>query len=222
MYVQHKKMGIPTLPRCYHRLFHPLRACKSNIMNGFAGKRRARLWYCILYCQVNCNWSALARSLFCMMQALELKACNEAWVVFISILEHLGVQRPALAGLIASTILPAIDADLFARPSSISSFSSTFPRISLLSNTRWSVLRRCQSNTTEILHVGTFAGYIGHRPLRPLRWKGYRLRVRSHCESRKVPSGQIVLSPTGYAALLICTGLSNMRAQGCSRAVRLA
>ena len=35
-----------------------------------------------------------------------------------------------------------------------------------------------QSNTTEILHVGTFAGHIGHRLLRPLWWKGYRPRVR--------------------------------------------
>ena len=31
-----------------------------------------------------------------------------------------------------------------------------------------------QSNTTEILHVGTFAGHIGHGLLRPLWWKGYR------------------------------------------------
>ena len=45
-----------------------------------------------------------------------------------------------------------------------------------------------KTNTTEILHVGTFAGHTGHRPLRPLWWKGYRPRVRPLGGSPKVPS----------------------------------
>ena len=37
--------------------------------------------------------------------------------------------------------------------------------------------------------MGTFAGHIGHKPLRSLWWKGYRPGVRSLGESPKVPSG---------------------------------
>ena len=46
-----------------------------------------------------------------------------------------------------------------------------------------------ETNTTEIPHVGTYAGHTGHRPWRPLWWKGYRPRVRPLCGSPKVPSG---------------------------------
>ena len=46
-----------------------------------------------------------------------------------------------------------------------------------------------ETNTTEIPHVGTYAGHTGHRPQRPLWWKGYRPRVRPLCGSPKVPSG---------------------------------
>ena len=45
--------------------------------------------------------------------------------------------------------------------------------------------------TTEILHVGTFAGHIGHRLSRPLWWKGYRPRVRSLGESPKGTKRQL-------------------------------
>ena len=37
---------------------------------------------------------------------------------------------------------------------------------------RYPVVSVNQSNTTEILHVGTFAGHIGHGLMRPLWWKG--------------------------------------------------
>ena len=43
-----------------------------------------------------------------------------------------------------------------------------------------------ETNTTEIPHVGTYAGHTGHRPWRPLWWKGYRPRVRPLCGSPKV------------------------------------
>ena len=36
-----------------------------------------------------------------------------------------------------------------------------------------------QTNTTEILHVGTFAGHMRHQLSRSLWWKEYRPRVRS-------------------------------------------
>ena len=49
-----------------------------------------------------------------------------------------------------------------------------------------------ETNTTEIPHVGTYAGHTGHRLRRPLWWKGYRPRVRPLCGSPKVPSGSLI------------------------------
>ena len=70
-----------------------------------------------------------------------------------------------------------------------------------------------QSNTTEILHVGTFAGHIGHGLSRPLWWKGYRSRVRPLRGSPKVPSGTMTVLCIYYAPI---TGYSRFTRNYCT------
>ena len=58
-----------------------------------------------------------------------------------------------------------------------------------------------ETNTTEIPHVGTYAGHTGHRLRGPLWWKGYRPRVRPLCGSPKVPSVHVYMTGRVHALM---------------------